>query len=211
MKHSLKDQCIALAGIYQAVRLVQLTAQGERRDVDATQASLQSIFNTDPESVIAVYGDPRALVVGLQTLVSQLANEDKQRDMVLTGYVVTLMHLERKLSGQPDLLARLAEAIEKIKGEINSSDEVSTEISNALANVYTDTISTLQPRIMVKGEESVLRNVDSQNMIRALLLGGMRATVLWKQCGGSRTRLIFQRRRILETCRLLLQQAGDPV
>lgn len=211
MKHSLKDQCIALAGIYQAVRLVQLTAQGERRDADATQASLQSIFNTDPESVIAVYGDPRALVVGLQTLVSQLANEDKQRDMVLTGYVVTLMHLERKLSGQPDLLARLAEAIEKIKGEINSSDEVSPEISNALANVYTDTISTLQPRIMVKGEESVLRNVDSQNMIRALLLAGMRATVLWKQCGGSRTRLIFQRRRILETCRLLLQQAGDPV
>lgn len=211
MKHSLKDQCIALAGIYQAVRLVQLTAQGERRDVDATQASLQSIFNTDPESVIAVYGDPRALVVGLQTLVSQLANEDKQRDMVLTGYVVTLMHLERKLSGQPDLLARLAEAIEKIKGEINSSDEVSPEISNALANVYTDTISTLQPRIMVKGEESVLRNVDSQNMIRALLLAGMRATVLWKQCGGSRTRLIFQRRRILETCRLLLQQAGDTV
>ena len=211
MKHTLKDQCIALAGIYQAVRLVQLTAQGERRDADATQASLQSIFNTDPESVIAVYGGPRALVVGLQTLVSQLANEDKQRDMVLTGYVVTLMHLERKLSGEPDLLARLAEAIEKIKGEINSSDEVSPEISNALASVYTDTISTLQPRIMVKGEESVLRNVDSQNMIRALLLAGMRATVLWKQCGGSRIRLIFQRRRILETCRLLLQQAGDPV
>jgi high frequency lysogenization protein len=211
MKQTLKDQCIALAGIYQAVRLVQLTAQGERRDADATQASLQSIFNTDPESVIAVYGDPRALVVGLQTLISQLANEDKQRDMVLTGYVVTLMHLERKLSGEPDLLARLAEAIEKIKGEINSSDEVSPDISNALASVYTDTISTLQPRIMVKGEESVLRNVDSQNMIRALLLAGMRATVLWKQCGGSRIRLIFQRRRILETCRLLLQQAGDPV
>ena len=211
MKQTLKDQCIALAGIYQAVRLVQLTAQGERRDADATQASLQSIFNTDPESVIAVYGDPRALVVGLQTLISQLANEDRQRDMVLTGYVVTLMHLERKLSGEPDLLARLAEAIEKIKGEINSSDEVSPDISNALASVYTDTISTLQPRIMVKGEESVLRNVDSQNMIRALLLAGMRATVLWKQCGGSRIRLIFQRRRILETCRLLLQQAGDPV
>ena len=211
MKHTLKDQCIALAGIYQAVRLVQLTAQGERRDADATQASLQSIFNTDPESVIAVYGDPRALVVGLQTLVSQLANEDKQRDMVLTGYVVTLMHLERKLSGEPDLLARLAEAIEKIKGEINASNQVSPDISVALANVYTNTISTLQPRIMVKGEESVLRNVDSQNMIRALLLAGMRATVLWKQCGGSRIRLIFQRRRILETCRLLLQQAGDPV
>ena len=64
MKHTLEDQCIALAGIYQAVRLVQLTAQGERRDADATQASLQSIFNTDPESVIAVYGGPRALVVG---------------------------------------------------------------------------------------------------------------------------------------------------
>ena len=81
----------------------------------------------------------------------------------------------------------------------------------ALADVYTETISTLQPRIMVKGEESVLRNSDSKSMIRALLLAGMRATVLWKQCGGSRTRLIFQRRKILGICRMLLQEAGDSV
>lgn len=211
MKHTLQDQCIALAGVYQAVRLVQLTAQGERRDAAATRASIQSIFNTAPESVIAVYGDARALVVGLRTLVSQLANEDKQRDMVLTGYAITLMHLERKLSSQPDLLARLADDIEKIKGEINSSDEDSANTRVALANVYTNTISTLQPRIMVKGEESVLRNSDSKSMIRALLLAGMRATVLWKQCGGSRTRLIFQRRKILGICRMLLQEAGDSV
>ena len=100
---------------------------------------------------------------------------------------------------------------EKIKGEINSSDEASPDTRVALANVYTDTISTLQPRIMVKGEESVLRNSDSKSMIRALLLAGMRATVLWKQCGGSRTRLIFQRRKILGICRMLLQEAGDSV
>jgi high frequency lysogenization protein len=211
MKHSLQDQCIALAGIYQAVRLVQLTAQGERRDADATRASIKSVFVTDPVSVIDVYGDSRGLAVGLGTLISQLANKDRQRDMVLTGYVITLMHLERKLTSQPDLLKKLSDGIEKIKGEIKSSDEIGPDTGVALANVYTDTISTLQPRIMVKGEESVLRNSDSKDMIRALLLAGMRATVLWKQCGGSRIRLIFQRRQILETCRTLLQEAGNPV
>ena len=63
------------------------------------------------------------------------------------------------------------------------------------------TVSTLQPRIMVKGDGNVLRNADSKRMIRALLLAGMRAAVLWRQCGGNRIRLIFQREQLIDSCR----------
>jgi len=207
MNKDIRDRTIALAGIYQAARLVQQTAQGERRDADATRASINSILNTDPESTAAVYGDSRALGTGLETVMSQLANDNKQRDMVLTGYVITLMHLERKLTRQSALMKQLANGIERIKGETNLADVTDPDISAALAELYKDTVSSLQPRIMVKGEESVLRNTDSKNMIRALLLAGMRAAVLWRQRGGNRIRLIFQRKQFLDCCIALLAEA----
>ena len=207
MNSAIRDQTIALAGMYQAVRLVQQTAQGGRRDADATKACIRSILNTDPKSAIDVYGDSRALMLGLEVTTGQLGNDSTQRDMVLTGYVITLMHLERKLSRNTDLMKALATGIDRIKGEIKLADDVEPDIIAALAAVYRDTISTLQPRIMVKGEESVLRNSDSKNMIRALLLAGIRAAVLWKQRGGNRMRLILQRKQILDCCAELLGEA----
>jgi high frequency lysogenization protein len=211
MNSAIRDQSIALAGMFQAVRLVQQTAQGERRDAAATEASIRSILNTDPESAIDVYGNSRALMLGLEVTTGQLGNDSKQRDMALTGYVITLMHLERKLSRNADLMKALATGIDRVKGEIKLADEQDPGIIAALAAVYRDTVSTLQPRIMVKGEESVLRNSDSKNMIRALLLAGMRAAVLWKQRGGNRVRLILQRKQILDCCAELLGEAHRAV
>ena len=207
MNSEIRDRSIALAGMYQAVKLVQQTAQGERRDADATRASISSILNTDPESAIAVYGDSRALISGLDLVTSQLANDSKRRDLALTGYVITLMHLERKLTRQPDLMQQLARGIDRVKEEIKQADVLDPGIIAALAEVYKDTVSTLQPRIMVQGEESVLRNSDSKNMIRALLLAGMRAAVLWRQRGGNRIRLILQRKQLLDCCAELYAEA----
>lgn len=207
MNSEIRDRSIALAGMYQAVKLVQQTAQGERRDADATRASIKSILNTDPESAAAVYGDSRALITGLEIVTGQLANDSKQRDMALTGYVITLMHLERKLTRQSELMKKLAGGIEGIKGDVTFADVIAPDIIAALAEVYKDTVSTLQPRIMVQGEESVLRNTESKNMIRALLLAGMRAAVLWRQRGGNRIKLIFQRKQILDCCEELLREA----
>ena len=63
---------------------------------------------------------------------------------------------------------------------------------------------------MVRGEQAVLASADSQHMIRALLLAGMRAAVLWRQCGGNRMKLIFQRKALLECSRELLLEARQP-
>ena len=207
---AIRDRCTALAGIFQAARLVQQTGRADKRDAMATTASINSIFNTDPESVAAVYGNPGALRIGLETLKSQLDNSSGKRDMELAGYVITLMHLERKLGRQSDLIDRIAAGIDKVKAQAEYFDREHATVIAGLADVYKETVSTLQPRIMVKGDESVLSNPGSQNMIRALLLAGVRATVLWSQCGGSRIKLIFQRKALLECCARMLKEANQP-
>jgi len=207
----MRNRCTALAGIFQAARLVQQTSRAQKRDAVATTASINSIFNTDPATVAAVYGNPGALRVGLEVLRSQLANSAGKRDMELTGYVITLTHLERKLGRRPDLLDRIASGIDKLKTQTEYFDQEHATVIAGLADVYKETVSTLQPRIMVKGDESVLGNTSSQNMIRALLLAGTRATVLWSQCGGSRIKLIFQRKAMLECCTRMLEEANHAV
>jgi high frequency lysogenization protein len=57
---------------------------------------------------------------------------------------------------------------------------------------------------MVSGENSYLESPDMANKVRALLLAGIRAAVLWRQCGGSRWQLLFKRRAIIKAAETLL-------
>ena len=68
-----------------------------------------------------------------------------------------------------------------------------------LGKLYQDTISKLPYRIQVQGKIELLRNDQIAMRIRALLLAGIRAAVLWHQLGGRRWHLIFYRKRIHET------------
>ena len=94
MNNTNRDRTIALAGMFQAVKLVQQTAQGQRRDAAATAVSISSILNTDPETAIDIFGDSRALIPGLETVLGQMGDDSKQRDMAVTGYVIALMHCQ---------------------------------------------------------------------------------------------------------------------
>ena len=202
---AIHNRCIALAGIFQAARLVQQTSHAEKRDAAATAACIHSLFITDPEAVADVYEGLGALQVGLETLQSQLSSNSAGRDLELTGYVITMMHLQRKLGRRGDLMQAIGDGIQNLKNDFETIASDDAGLIAGLADVYKETVSTLSPRIMVKGDENVLGNASSQNMIRALLLAGMRATVLWSQCGGSRIKLIFQRKAMIEQCSRMLR------
>ncbi len=200
------NRTLALAGIFQAVRLVQQTARGEPRDSAATAASIGSIFNTDPANVIDVYGDIAGIATGLEVLVRQLGNDKKSRDMELTRYAITLIHLENRLKSQPQLLQHIRSGIEACRQEIQPGEALRAPLIAGLADIYKQTISTLQPRLLVKGEPAVLGSMDSKNMVRALLLAGIRSAVLLRQSGGSRLKLVFQRGQLLDCAREQLQK-----
>ncbi|MGB5606123.1 MAG: DUF489 family protein, partial [Gammaproteobacteria bacterium] len=68
MKSGNRERTIALAGMFQAVNLVLQTARGETRNPDDTSTCIGSIFNTDPDTAIAVYGNPAHLYTGLDLL-----------------------------------------------------------------------------------------------------------------------------------------------
>jgi high frequency lysogenization protein len=205
MSYSDQDRTLALAGIYQAASLVQQIARRGIADSEAMASSVHSLFQIDTPSVADVFGGIQGVRYGLRQLSKQLGSQ-VTRDNEITGYLLSLIHLQRKLSRQRDSIQQIRQGILQTKQRLAHFSELHPNILAALAEIYTNHISTLQPRIMVSGEPVYLQNPDNVNRIRSLLLAGIRAAILWWQTGGRRRQVLFNRSRYTEQAIALLQQ-----
>lgn len=198
------DITIALAGIAQSARLVQQLAHNGQCDNDALTVSLKSIMVTDSPSTLAIFGQENDLSLGLETLPSVLTNNRQDLSAELTRYVLSLMVLERKLSANNQALNELSSRIGQVERQLVHFDVESETIVNSLASIYVDVISPLGPRIQVTGSPEALQKTLVQAKVRASLLAGIRATVLWQQVGGSRLQFMFSRNRLLNQVKQIL-------
>jgi high frequency lysogenization protein len=202
---TLTNQTIALAGVAQAAALVQQLATRGTCDQEALNASIGSVLKIDSGSVLDVYGGLNGLKLGLKQLQSQMTgyrvdNPEQAR------YAATLVFLENQLSSRKDLLDSIRGGIEKAQAQSEHFGVLHENVLANLGEVYHSTVSTLQPRIMVNGEQVYLSRPDTVNKIRALLLAGIRSVILWKQCGGARWKFIFYRKKIQKELENLLKQ-----
>ena len=204
MRHATdRDRAVALAGVFQAASLVAQVARRGVADAQAMLATLESVFVLDPDTVEAVFGGTTSLAEGVRVMGQQLAKLTGPRDLEVTRYVIGLLHLERRLRRRTDQLRRIREGIEAIRAQPGSVPATDPTVVSRLAEVYVATVSTLGPRIIVRGDPTLLARPENASRIRALLLAGIRAAVLWRQCGGTRIGLILGRQRLLEAARAL--------
>jgi len=203
--NTVTHQTIALAGIAQSVALVQQLATTGSADSSALEASIASLFVNDEQGVENVYGGLSGLKLGLEQLNNQLtglkiANPEQAR------YAASLVFLENQLSKQPALLKTIFTGIERAQTQSEHFGLLHENVLANLGEIYKTTISTLQPRIMVNGEQEYLSRPDIANKIRACLLAGIRSAILWKQCGGTRWKFLFYRKKIQAELQKLLQR-----
>lgn len=198
------ERVMALSGIYQATTLVQQVARAGNADLGPLETSIESLFRIESATTEAVFGGWDKLQSGLVTLVRQL--DRKERDLELTRYAVSLLFLERKIVRRKDLMKRILEGIDVATAQAEYFSSTHENVLARLADIYRGTVSTLPPRIMVSGTPAYLNNPDNANKIRALLLAGLRATVLWRQLGGNRLQLLFYRGNILRSAQQKLAE-----
>lgn len=202
-EYSVTDRVTALGGIFQAARLARDIARTGVCDAGAFEASRESLFEFEPDSVAAVFGGRQGVRCGLRTLHTQL-EKPQQRDLEIARYVISLLNLADRLRANSDSMGNLYDelsALARKRGQFELGDSVQHE---QLARIYQDVISVLGPRIMVRGEPLHLQNPDNATRIRVALLAGIRATVLWRQAGGKKWRLLLRRRAIAASARQLI-------
>jgi high frequency lysogenization protein len=207
MAHDSMDRVTALAGVYQAVNCVLRIARSGSAHAAAMEPCIYSLFQIDAESVPAVFGEPGALANGARQIVAQLTGKP-ERDLELTRHVVSVLKLERALSRRPDLLARIGQGIQEAASKREHFALLHPNLLAHLAGIYSETISQLQPRVVVRGEPLHLQNPDNQNRVRALLLGAVRAAMLWRQVGATRLQILIGHKRLLDDARRYLDQTS---
>lgn len=203
--NTITHQTIALAGIAQAAALVQQLATKGSCDSEAFESSIASLLKIDSDSVIDVYGNLADLKLGLTQLNIQMTglkivNPEQAR------YSAALVFLENQLSERKDLLNTINIGIVRAQSQTEHFGLFHENVIATFSEIYQKTISTIHPRIMVNGNPDYLARPETADKIRACLLAGIRSAILWRQCGGTRWKFLFYRKKIQAELQELLKQ-----
>lgn len=208
MEHSTRNRTIALAALFQCVDGVIQLANNGTCDEDLFESCTNSILIDNAISAEALYGGLEHLKPGLSSMMHQLGSgqtgQAKQLDA--TQYSINVLALEKKLSRNPEVFQKLMDGIAEAQKQLEFFPATHTNMVARLADLYTNTISTLGPRIMIKGDQNYLTNTENAARMRTLLLAGIRAALLWNQAGGTRWKLLFERGKMQREADNLLKR-----
>ena len=208
MQNQIRDQALALAAVFQAALLVDRLANTGAVPNENLKALVRSLFEFDPQSTEEVFGGERDYRFGLSLGINALKDIfDRKRRGPKYGdavtYVIGLLHLENVLRNNKSMLDLLGTRLREVQQQMPAEGFTDASTLAAIASSYQETLSTLKFRVQVRGDARFLRDPEVANKVRAALLAGVRAALLWHQVGGRRWQLPFYRKRIVEALQTL--------
>jgi high frequency lysogenization protein len=196
----MKDRALALAGLLQAVHLVQQMAQTGQAESKPLAACIDSLFRFEADTPEAVFDGAIKLEPGLQRLVNQLEG-GAGRDAALTRMAMTVLHLERRFMRQHGAVEAVRAGLEDIGRQHAHWGPTHPTVLARLGELYAKELSPIGPRVLVQGNPVYLGQPDLVGEVRATLLAAIRAAVLWRQLGGSYFDFLFGRRALVQSAR----------
>jgi len=207
---ALNQRATALAALTQAVYLVDCIARKGLADAEDFRVMTESIFAGagENESVADLYGDITHLNTGLRLSIKILRGDSLPQAKTLMAYSAGLLSLERRLSKNKDIRRKLADGMIRVgKQRQYFGDAVHVNVIAAIADLYGETLSTIKPRIIVRGKSEYLsQNVNTQR-VRTQLMAGLRAAHIWHKHGGGHLSLLIRRKALLQELEQLQKSA----
>lgn len=204
----LEQQAIALAGVVQAARMVDQLSKTGSYPLEFLEPTVHSLFEFDPAQVEDIYGGVSGVKLGLHNLASLLASRQAEEHRDLVRYLFNLLYLERKFSADPGMMSVVRSRLEHASFRAEHFTNHVNDICHSVSGIYQDTLSKLKFRIKVTGSAQHLQDRNNADIIRALLLAGIRSAFLWRQLGGRRWKLLFQRKALLHCAQELSRDLG---
>lgn len=208
-----EDKVLALAGIFQSARLAQRLARTNTVIDRPFAASIYSILMIDADTTADIFGDQTFLQPGLESVRDKLGGDTDPDDFEVARYVAGMIQLARKLQKDKELEQKLGRGLQLLaqqyppQKEWLTTGELPDGLVTQLADLYSETLSTLTPRLVIHGEEGFLKREDTVARVRAVLMAGIRSAHLWWQLGGRRWQILFGRDKLASTARVILAGA----
>ena len=195
-KQELKNETISLGAIYQACNEIKKIAwQGEINN-NIIEPLINSVYQTTSEEIEDVFISIKRLNSGLDFLRRQLVGDAFSRDGEVSRYFEAIGILVKNMNKKDDVLNILRTELTKQSMPINEDNL--DQHALFLSELYLSTVSTVEPRIIVNGDNKYLTDKKNAAMIRSLLLCAIRSYILWQQSGGSKFRIFIFKKKIAE-------------
>lgn len=205
---NIEQQVLALAGVAQAARLVDQISKTGTYPIEFLEPTIHSLFVFDPGTTADIYGGVPGVKLGLHNLSSILADRNARENMDIVRYLFALLYLERRFAENADMMSVVRSRLEHTSFRAEHFEAHVNELCHSVSGIYQDTLSKQRFRIKVTGSAQHLQNPQNADVIRALLLAGVRAAFLWRQLGGRRWKLLLNRRRLLFASQNLSRSLG---
>lgn len=187
---------MALTVLARIIEMVQDIASTGKVDAKRTSFLLHSLF-VAPDDPSSIYSDEKNMHKAMRHLLQLLRGENIEEIKRNMPHIMSVIALEKKLSQQPEMLDLISEGMVGIeKKEEYFGSLVHESVIAAIADIYGSTLSTMSPRVVIRGKPEFLKVSYNTNSIRALLLVGIRAAYMWRTHGGNKWRMIFLRNRM---------------
>ena len=195
-KQELKNETISLGALYQACNEIKKIAwQGEINN-NIIEPLINSVYQTTSEEIEDVFISIKRLNSGLDFLRRQLVGDAFSRDGEVSRYFEAIGILVKNMNKKDEVLNKLR--IELTKQSMPIKEDNLDQHALFLSELYLSTISTVEPRIIVNGDNKYLTDKKNAAMIRSLLLCAIRSFILWQQSGGSKFRIFIFKKKIAE-------------
>ena len=195
-KQELKNETISLGAIYQACNEIKKIAwQGEINN-NIIEPLINSVYQTTSEEIEDVFISIKRLNSGLDFLRRQLVGDAFSRDGEVSRYFEAIGILVKNMNKKDEVLNKLRTELTKQSMPINEDNL--DQHALFLSELYLSTISKVEPRIIVNGDNKYLTDKNNAAMIRSLLLCAIRSYILWQQSGGSKFRIFIFKKKIAE-------------
>jgi len=205
---AIAKQTIALSGVAQCARIVDQISRTGSYPLEFLEASIHSLFSFDAPDVDSVFGNLQGVKLGLQSLAAGLSAGGDTATSHQMRYLFSILHLERKFAARTDLQTVVQRRLQHASYKATHFASHVNETCHSVAAIYSDTLSTLSFRIKILGSAQHLQNTTNAEIIRALLLAGVRSAFLWRQLGGRRWKLAFNRAEVRSTAIQLSRELG---
>lgn len=185
-----KQRALALAALTQVTYLVESIAQEGKYERQHFELCVDALLDPD-------YINQRPFSLGNTKARRLFQGHEIKHAKYILSHTATLISLEKRLSKKPEMLSQIATGMERVHKQSNYfGHPYHDSVISSIAHLYGETISTMNPRVIVRGKPVFLRQSQNTDRVRCLLFSGIRAAWVWRTNGGNPFHLLFNRKKL---------------
>ena len=200
---TIDKQLYSLAALYQSCNAISRIAWEGQYDEKEFLPLIKSILDVDSDDPLTIYQQPISLKSGFEFLKKQVVDDIFTRSSETRRYISSIKDLVKRINTSNIIDEQFRKRIDRLNE--NEYEKNTDNIVLEIGQLYKDTFSQLEPRIVISGDNQYLKQDLNAARIRTALMAAIRSVYLWKSCNGSDLKFFLFKKKYINRIREIIE------